>query len=63
METSYSMTKRGDGVVDRGSVVIGGGEARSCYLFTIFYCFLLKLKYFVFIFSLILSTCVYFIAL
>ena len=30
MKTSYSMTKKGgDGVIDRGSVVIGGGEANK----------------------------------
>ena len=51
-------------VIDRGSVVIGGGEARSCCLFNKllfvynFYCFSLKLKYSLFNFSLIFSTCV-----
>ena len=46
-------------VFDRGSVVIGGGEAKTA----VFYYFSLKLKYFVFNFNLIFNTCVYLIAL
>ena len=36
--------KGGDGVVNRGSVVIGGGEASSCCLVYSFYCFSLCLS-------------------
>ena len=49
-------------VIDRGSVMIGEGEARTIVCLY-FYCFPLKLKYTGFIFSLIFSTFVYFIAL
>ena len=49
-------------VIDRGSVVIGGGEARTA-ICLYFYCFPFKLKNIGFIFSLIFSTFIYFIAL
>ena len=46
--------KEGDGVVDRGSVVIGGGEASNYGLVYCFYYFRLKLQYSAFNFSLYL---------